>query len=100
MSIVENSVHSSNKIAFLARRVRALLSLPQNEALFETRGFHRSNSSAQLVLETVGRIFIGGYNAALTARDVNAVLQYVAGVPAAERGFAAEGATMGAAVVD
>jgi hypothetical protein len=85
---------------FFALRLRKLLSLSQAEALFERRGFPQSNRPAQLALETVGRIFIGGYNAALTAHDVSTILQRAGSIPAAERGFAVEGAAMGVAVVD
>jgi len=100
MSVAADIACSSTKMDLLTRPVRRLLRLSPDEALFETRGFPRSNSSGQLALEAIGRVFIGGFNASLTASDVGAILQYVRNTPIVERGFAAEGAAMGAAVVD
>jgi hypothetical protein len=100
MSVAADIACSSAKMDLLTRPVRRLLRLSPDEALFETRGFPRSNSSGQLALEAIGRVFIGGFNASLTASDVGAILQYVRNTPIVERGFAAEGAAMGAAVVD
>jgi hypothetical protein len=77
-----------------------LLSLSPSQARFQTRGFAGSDPETQLALENIGQTFIGGYNSALAARDVDAVLDYVGTIPAAERGFATEGAVMGAAVID
>ncbi|UFW90543.1 DUF1702 family protein [Bradyrhizobium barranii] len=84
----------------MTRPLRGLLKLSPSDALFETRGFPKSKASSQSALERIGTVFIGGFNASLAATDVGAVLQYVDGIPIAERGFAAEGATMGAAVAD
>lgn len=80
--------------------LRALLQLSPNEALFATRGFSSSNESIKLSLERVGKVFIGGLNASLAARDVGTIRQHVEETLAADRGFAAEGATMGAALAD
>ncbi len=80
--------------------IRRLLRLRLNEASFQTRGFPPAGSSKQLILEKVGQTFIGGYNAAVAADKVADVVDYTAGIPPAERGFAVEGAAMGAAVVD
>jgi hypothetical protein len=100
MSPEANMAPRAAGMNFLTLRLRGVLNLSQAEALFERRGFPQSNRSTQLALEAIGRIFIGGYNAALTASDVSCVLRWVGSIPAAERGFAAEGAAMGAAVVD
>ena len=100
MSAAADNARISTGMTFLIRQVRGLLKLSPAEALFETRGFPKSNTLSQSTLEQIGRVFIGGFNASLAARDLGAVLQYVGGIPVAERGFAAEGATMGAAVAD
>jgi hypothetical protein len=70
------------------------------QANFQARGFAAADPSRQLALQTIGRTFIRGYNAALMARDVEAVMQLVSSIPVAQRGFAAEGAAMGAAIAD
>lgn len=80
--------------------VRRLLSLSPEQANFQTRGFAAADPSRQLALETIGQTFIGGYNAALLARSAEAALLFATGVSAAERGFAVEGAVMGAAIAD
>lgn len=77
-----------------------LFGLSLAEASFQTRGFAAGNPSRQAILEKVGRTFIGGYNATLEAGNIADVLRYVSSVPRAERGFAVEGATMAAAIVD
>jgi len=100
MSAAADNARISTGMTFLTRPVRGLLKLSLADALFETRGFPKSNTLAQSTLEQIGRVFIGGFNASLAARDLGAVLQHVDGIPVAERGFAAEGATMGAAVAD
>jgi hypothetical protein len=100
MSAAAVDARISAGMKFLTHPVRRLLKLSPAEALFETRGFPKSNASSQSTLEQIGRVFIGGFNASLAATDLGAVLQHVDGISAAERGFAAEGAAMGAAVAD
>lgn len=90
----------SGGLSFLTRPLRQSLTLSPAEALFETRGFAESNVAARSKLEKIGSVFIGGFNAALAASELAAVLQHVESIPLAERGFAAEGAAMGAAVAD
>ena len=80
--------------------VRRLLRLSPDQASFQIRGFAGASPSSQSALEMIGRIFIGGYNTAILAHDVRDVLQYIGDIPSAERGFAVEGAAMGAAVAD
>jgi hypothetical protein len=81
--------------------VRRLLSLSlDHQARFRTLKFTGSIPSRQSALETIGRTFIGGYNAALAANSVEDIIQYISGIPPAERGFAVEGTVMGAAIVD
>lgn len=77
-----------------------LLRLKPEEAAFWRRGFVVSDPGTQLALEAIGRTFIGGFNAAVSACDVHNVLDHVESVPASDQGFAAEGAAMGAAVAD
>lgn len=83
-----------------ARPLRRLLSLSLDQANFHTRGFASAEPSRQLALEKIGRTFIGGYNAALAADNVEHILQHTGSITRTERGYAAEGAAFGAAVVD
>jgi hypothetical protein len=69
-------------------------------ASFQTRGFAGANPSSQSALEIIGQTFIGGYNTAILSHDVRDVLQYVSCIPSTERGFAVEGAAMGAVIAD
>jgi hypothetical protein len=80
--------------------VRQLLRLSPDQASFQIRGFAGASPSSQSALEMIGQTFIGGYNTAILSHDVRDVLQYVSGIPSAERGFAVEGAAMGTAVAD
>ena len=80
--------------------LRRLLGLSLEQASFQARGFAGADPSRQLVLETIGQTFIRGYNAALMARNAEAVLLFINNVSPTERGFAVEGATMGAAIAD
>jgi hypothetical protein len=100
MSAIAENERLSASLSFLTRPLRQSLRLSPADALFETRGFAASNAASQSMLERIGSVFIGGFNAALAAGDLAAVLQHVESIPLAERGFAAEGATMGAAVAD
>src|SRR4029077_6993537 len=79
--------------------IRRLLILSPELASFRRRGFAAADRSKQTALELIGRTFIGGYNAAV-AGGIEDVLRHVAAVAHTERGFAAEGATMAAAVID
>lgn len=80
--------------------VRRLLGLSLEQARFQVRGFAAADPSRQAALETIGQTFIRGYNAALVARNADAVLPFISSVSQAERGFAVEGAAMGAAIAD
>jgi enediyne biosynthesis protein E3 len=100
MSAAADDAGTSAGMNLLTRSVRGLLKLSPVDALFETRGFEKSNAPSRSALEQIGMVFIGGFNASLAAGDLGAVLQHVNGIPAAERGFAVEGAAMGAAVAD
>lgn len=80
--------------------VRRLLRLSLEQALFQARGFAAADPSRQLALETIGQTFIRGYNAALAARNAEAVLPFINSVSQPVRGFAVEGAAMGAGIAD
>lgn len=81
----------------LARR----LMLDPSEALFGTRGFAAAADPArQRRLEGIGATFITGFDAALTAGSLADLQAEITAVPEATRGFAFEGAAMGAACAD
>jgi enediyne biosynthesis protein E3 len=93
-------IASPSSVAWITSPVRRLLRLSPEQASFETRGFAVGNASRQSALEEIGRTFIGGYNIALSTARLSSVVDYVGRVAADNRGFAVEGAAMGAAVVD
>lgn len=79
---------------------RRLLTPPVSETTMEVRGFHVKNAAAKARLEYIGEVFLQGYAHAVEARssaEANALLQTV---PRDMRGFAYEGAGMGAVVYD
>jgi len=88
----------------VGRRTRAflrrVLTPDVAECSLERRGFHRKSAEAQYNLETIGAMFLAGYAHAVEARDAAETHERLAGVPTAFRGFAYEGAGMGAAVLD
>jgi len=67
---------------------------------FERRRFRLRPGPARGSLEEAGRAFLTGYNGVLAAGDTSGVAAVVDGLPADRRGFAAEGAGMGTAVLD
>ncbi|MET9413605.1 DUF1702 family protein [Streptomyces klenkii] len=80
-------------------RKRALTPSP-SETLLETRGFHRKSPQAQQLLETVGRRFLEGYGHVMSAPSAAGAERDLEAIPAQFRGFAYEGAGMGAAMRD
>jgi hypothetical protein len=84
----------------LTSLLRRLFRLSPRQAEFATRGFTARDPVKRQALEATGRAFIGGYNSALAAADLSDILDHVAGVTPARRGFAAEGAAMGVAIAD
>jgi hypothetical protein len=80
--------------------VRQLLRLSLQQARFQERGFAPADPSSQQVLESIGQTFIRAYNAAVVSRDAGAILPFIGSVNETERGFAVEGAAMGAAIAD
>jgi hypothetical protein len=85
-------------LRYTTRPLHRFLSLSPDEASFRTRNFVSSDPSRQLALETTGKTFIGGYNAALAAGHMDEVSQHIHTIAPALRGFAVEGAAMGCAI--
>jgi hypothetical protein len=79
---------------------RHFLSLSPEEARFAIRGFVSADAARQHALEKIGRTFIHGYNAALSADRVDEVLQCARDISPVERGYAVEGAAFGIAFRD
>ncbi|WP_103502615.1 MULTISPECIES: DUF1702 family protein [unclassified Streptomyces] len=70
------------------------------ETTLEKRGFFRKNAETQQNLEKVGQVFLSGFSAALAARSAAEMERALADIPLDYRGFAYEGAGMGATVHD
>ena len=79
---------------------RRLLTPSHDETRIAVRGFHVKSAEAVEVLETVGARFLDGYGEAVGTRTVAEVEDFLETVPTRFRGFAAEGAAMGLAVLD
>lgn len=88
----------------MGRRLRALrrrlLTPDVAECSLARRGFVRKDADAQRALETVGAMFLRGYAHAVESADMAEARARLAEVPDPWRGFAYEGAGMGAAVLD
>ena len=102
MTAVRNAARAETRAwpRLSARPLRRLLSLSLDQANFRTRGFASAEPSRQRALEKIGKTFIGGYNAALAADSVEQILQHTGAIAQMDRGYAAEGAAFGAAIVD
>ncbi|ROQ23222.1 uncharacterized protein DUF1702 [Streptomyces sp. PanSC19] len=85
--------------AFGALR-RRLLTPPVSETTMEVRGFHVKNAEAKTRLEYIGEVFLRGYAYAVEAGSPAEAEELLETVPRDMRGFAYEGAGMGAAVYD
>jgi hypothetical protein len=81
------------------RRYRALFAIDLSEAGFAVRGF-TAGREAQCRLEDIGETFLRGFNLALVEDDTETLQLSVERVEPDRRGFAVEGAAMGAAVAD
>jgi hypothetical protein len=79
---------------------RKLLTPSVNETKLDVRGFHKKSPQAQDLLETVGRTFLEGYGIAMEASSVAEMEALLDAVPRQFRGFAYEGAGMGATIFD
>ncbi|MGW2437133.1 DUF1702 family protein [Streptomyces goshikiensis] len=79
---------------------RRVLTPPTSETTMEVRGFHVKNEEAKARLENIGEIFLRGYAYAVEAGSAAEAEEMLETVPLDMRGFAYEGAGMGAAVHD
>ncbi|MEO3977613.1 DUF1702 family protein [Streptomyces sp. CAU 1734] len=79
---------------------RRVLTPNVRETQLETRGFHVKDPAAKHQLETVGATFLQGYAYAVEARSAAEAEEWLETVPVAHRGFAYEGAGMGAVMLD
>lgn len=88
----------------MGKRIRAirrqLLTPDVKECSLDRRGFFRKSREAQENVETVGAMFLTGYAHAVEAGSAAEARQWLEAVPVAWRGFAYEGAGMGAAMLD
>lgn len=82
------------------RLCKRFLLLAPSEASFEKRRFRSSRDDQRLLLESIGQTFIAAYNAALAASSLSDIVAHVERVSPSDRGFAAEGASMGVAIAD
>lgn len=79
---------------------RRLFGISAEETSFARRGFAATTASRQQHLEQIGRTFIAGYNAAVSAARPSRVAPQLDAVAEELRGFAFEGAAMGFALLD
>jgi hypothetical protein len=77
-----------------------LLSILEDEASFARRGFRSANAEVQGRLESIGRTFLAGYQAALGISEPFELATHLNSVPLESRGFAYEGAAMAMALQD
>lgn len=79
---------------------RRILTPNVSATTMETRGFHIKNAASKELLETVGRTFLTGYGYAVEAHAPTDAEEYLEEIPVQFRGFAYEGAAMGATMLD
>ena len=79
---------------------RRILTPNVSATTMETRGFHIKNAASKELLETVGRTFLTGYGYAVEAHAPTDAEEYLEEIPVRFRGFAYEGAAMGATMLD
>ncbi len=84
----------------LQRWICSRLVIAPHHASFETRGFRCDDPELRRRLERVGGTFLSGFNSALIEEDLQAVHALIERTEADHRGFAVEGAAMGAALRD
>ncbi|MGB9369698.1 MAG: DUF1702 family protein, partial [Xanthobacteraceae bacterium] len=85
--------------ATAGRRFRGLFKINPKEASFQARGF-AACVDARRRLEGIGETFLFGFNHALIEDDLEALQRAIEPIDLDRRGFAVEGAAMGAAVAD
>ncbi|MER7898973.1 DUF1702 family protein [Streptomyces sp. NPDC096046] len=79
---------------------RRLLTPPVSETTMELRGFHVKSAESKERLEYIGEVFLRGYAHAVEASSPAEAEELLETVPRDMRGFAYEGAGMGAVVHD
>jgi hypothetical protein len=79
---------------------KRVLSISSQEVTFARRGFIERDKAARLHLEQIGLAFLQGYHLALDDGELSALEHRLNTIAAALRGFAYEGAAMGAALLD
>ncbi|MFF1873096.1 DUF1702 family protein [Streptomyces sp. CB03911] len=79
---------------------RRILTPDHSETLLSKRGFHEKSAESRDLLETVGATFLTGYAHVMEARTVADAETRLEEIPEQFRGFAYEGAGMGAAMLD
>jgi hypothetical protein len=77
-----------------------LFAISPSEASFDVRGFASAPPARRERLEQIGRVFVAGYNAAISVADPVAVLDALKATAEESRGFAFEGAAMAFALLD
>jgi hypothetical protein len=84
----------------LARKFRSRFAIDLGQASFAARGFQPGSEPVRRRLELIGETFLAGFNSGLVEDDVEALQRAVSDVAPERRGFAVEGAAMGAAIAD
>jgi hypothetical protein len=84
----------------LTRIRRRFLAINPAEASFSARGFLPTVAARRERLEQIGRVFVAGYNAAVSVADPVAVVDALRATAEESRGFAFEGAAMAFALLD
>ena len=80
--------------------IRRFLEISPREVEFDRRGFTCSNPEVRDHLETIGRIFLQGYSAALAHDNQDLLASELDQIQSELRGFAYEGAAMALALQD
>lgn len=79
---------------------RRILTPSVSATSLETRGFHVKDAASRQLLETIGRTFLTGYGYAVEAHAPADAEKHLEEIPVQFRGFAYEGAAMGATMLD
>ncbi len=79
---------------------KLLFGISPSETSASVRGFPERDSAVRPRLETIGKTFVHGYNAALDTPKPKALARALNDVPIELRGFAYEGAAMSLSILD
>jgi hypothetical protein len=80
--------------------IKKVFSISLEECTFNRRGFWSGNAMARRHLESVGKVFLTGYNMALGSEDPASLAEKLNGLGTEFCGFAFEGAAMAMTIVD